>query len=299
MIRRNDVDGLLLFDKRTGTNYLFDEIQTDAPCLAPRHLSIALTTLCNLDCNHCYIKHDGHELRLTQLKDWVDVLGNNGCLSIGLGGGEPTLWPDIIELADYICATTEMAITLTTNGSANIDFYKNLIPKVNLIRFSMDGLNSTYEQYRKQSFEDLIKTIAELKSDGGNIGINYLLTDRTVSQLDDFVQLANYIQPKEVLLIPLLSRNGKRILAEQSESIIRDWVERNQNNIPLSFSYSSIDFIGDFALPTQDFNPRTQTHYFLHINAQAEIMRSVFDVNPIKIGASLVDALKTIKGESL
>lgn len=55
MIVRNDLDGVLLFDKKTGLNVLLDEDKPSKVDLAPRHVSIALTENCNLMCNQCYI----------------------------------------------------------------------------------------------------------------------------------------------------------------------------------------------------------------------------------------------------
>ena len=37
-----------------------------------------------------------------------------------------------------------MAVTLTSNGSADSNLYKWIVKKVNLLRFSIDGLSTTY-----------------------------------------------------------------------------------------------------------------------------------------------------------
>jgi Predicted Fe-S oxidoreductases len=296
MIQRRDIDGILLFDKHSGTNFLFDEVYVDQPCLAPRHVSIALTTSCNFACVHCYIIHDNKQLYLSRVKEWVDVLCKNGCLSIGLGGGEPTIWKDIVELCKHI-GSTEMALTLTTNGSADVSFYRELMQYVNLLRFSIDGLSDVYESYRKQSYINTIGKIAKLREANAKIGINYLLTDKTVEQLDMFLQLIYDMQPSEILLIPCLTKMGEETLSWQAKKRVKNWVAKNQGRIPLAFSYSSINMVSNFALPIQDFTPQKQKHYFLHINAYGNIMKSVFDDKPIRIGNSLTNALKKIKGD--
>ena len=171
---RKDKDGLLFFEKSTGLNILMDEIKISLPDLSPRHVSISLLEKCNLSCTYCYLKHSDTLLSYDTLNEYIDFLDNNGCLSVGIGGGEPTLYPHLMDLLHKIY-NTQMGCTLTTNGSATIDFYKRILNKVQLLRFSIDGVNEIYERNRNQSYSQIIDKIIKLRKYSANIGLNFLL----------------------------------------------------------------------------------------------------------------------------
>lgn len=293
MIVRNDLDGVLLFDKKTGLNVLLDENKPPKVDLAPRHVSIALTENCNLMCNQCYINHSSRSLNYEDVISWTDALYENGCLSIGLGGGEPTLWYKCLDIVSYI-NTTQMAVTLTTNGSASVDFYCKLLHKASVVRFSLDGLNDVYESRRKQNYNDIIKKIIFLK-DEGRIGLNYLLTDESVFQLREFEDVVSLVHPSEILLIPFLDKNGEYLLSKSSQEIVRQWVRKNKDCLPLCGSYSCLGFLQEDVLPTQNFELKKQHYYFLHINAKKQLMRNVFDKQSIDIGENFINSLQTYR----
>lgn len=72
-------DGLHLFDRRTGLNMLFDEIEAPEEqwSRAPRQVSIALTNACDLACSFCYAPKNGR-------RAWSLVASGRGrCLRPG------------------------------------------------------------------------------------------------------------------------------------------------------------------------------------------------------------------------
>lgn len=295
LILRNDCDGMLLFDKKTGINMLFDEVKVCKPDIAPRHISIALTNRCNMSCENCYITHGNIDLEINRIINWVKELENTGCLSIGLGGGEPTLWNDLEHLLTFI-NTTQMAVTLTSNGSADSNLYKWIAKKVNLLRFSIDGLSTTYEKRRNQNYSEFVNKICDIR-EYGNIGLNYLLTEDTVDQLDDFVDVIRKVKPSEILLIPYLDTSGNILLSECALKNVNTWIETYNGKLPICCSYSALEFVSSSILPVQSINSNTQYRYFCHINVKGQLMRNVFDKNPIAINGSLIEALSILGGK--
>ena len=96
--------GLHLFNRATGSNILIDEIVPPPASwsLAPRHVSVALTNACDLSCPHCYAPKNFAALDLSKLVRWLIELDANGCLGVGFGGGEPTLYPELCELSSFV-----------------------------------------------------------------------------------------------------------------------------------------------------------------------------------------------------
>ena len=293
---RNDKSGLMFFDKYSGLNILFDEIPIQKEDNAPRHISIAITNDCNLNCSHCYIKHNTNYLDKNEVMRWVEELDLNGCLSIGIGGGEPTIHPNLLEILHCINKTT-MAATITTNGSATLDYYMKVIKQVSLIRFSIDGFDQVYEKNRGQSFQNILNKLRAL-SKQTKIGINYLLTNDTVLQLDRLKELAYEIQPAEILLLPYISNNKLVGLNSQSIYIINNWLNKNKNLLPICLSYSGFHTFEFEYLPIQEYQDAIQDKYFLHITPDRKLVKNVFSDDGVIINNDIINAIKELGGVS-
>src|SRR5947208_2789883 len=135
--------GLFFFNRATGLNILFDEIDVPATswALAPRQISIALTNACDLSCSYCFAPKTRASLSFNTVTSWLPELDANGTFGVGFGGGEPTLYPRFAELCDHACQNTGLAVTFTTHGHRLDDRLLNaLAGNVHFIRVSMDGI---------------------------------------------------------------------------------------------------------------------------------------------------------------
>src|SRR5438477_13025032 len=110
--------GLQLFDRLSGLNVLIDETSppSDKWSLAPRYCSIALTTACDLTCPHCSAPNQHASLDQERVVRWALELDRHGCLGIGFGGGEPTLFPKFANLCQRIAGESDLAVSFTTHG---------------------------------------------------------------------------------------------------------------------------------------------------------------------------------------
>ncbi len=80
----------------------------------PISLVVHLTSICNLDCNFCYIKNRDkvQELDYDKLINFIDVIKPK---SVELTGGEPCLYYDIDRLIIYL-SKNNIKIGMYTNG---------------------------------------------------------------------------------------------------------------------------------------------------------------------------------------
>ena len=103
---------------------------------------ILLTDRCNLKCPYCRgLKEElKGDLPLPFLKETLNNLIKQGLQNIRFSGGEPTLSPYVQELA-WICKIGKVKnIAVSTNGTAEKDYYKNLISfGVNDFSISLDS----------------------------------------------------------------------------------------------------------------------------------------------------------------
>jgi len=287
-------DGILLFNCRTGLNILIDEIQVSGEMLhiAPRHVSIALTNACDLNCYHCFAPKHAARLNVDRVTAWVDELDGNGCIGVGFGGGEPTLYRELPNVCRYVAKETKMAVTLTTHGH-RIDerLAADLKGSVHFIRVSMDGLGATYEKIRKRPFSLLLRQL-ELIREIAPFGINYLVNQMTFPEIDEAIALAAKIGATEFLLLPEQPTKRSNGIDSYTKQALSRWVGSYDGAVPLTVSEA-----GSEGLPIVNPLPKeTGLRAYAHIDASGILKRSSYDTSGVPIGSGgVMEALELLQ----
>lgn len=281
-------DGVHFFNRENGLNVLFNECvpPKSSWTLSPRQVSIALTNLCNLSCPHCYAPKSNATLKKEVLKNWIVELDKAGCFGIGFGGGEPTLHPDLVEICEFSNTQTRLSVTLTTNGlnltETMIDRLKN---SVNFIRVSMDGVGRTYEGIRGRSF-DLFLSKIKMLSGRIPFGINYVVNNRTIGNLNDAAHLIEDLGASELLLLPEEAVGRGHKIDVQSLGYLKSWLSKYSGSVKLSVSAS-------YEKQLCAVNPLEKENLglaYAHIDATGCIKKSSFDVYGVQISSEGVMA---------
>jgi MoaA/NifB/PqqE/SkfB family radical SAM enzyme len=291
---RYTTDGVYYFSRSTGTNILFDELQCRAEKLskAPRQVSIALTNICDLCCAHCYVPKSADYLNENDLEKWILELDANGCIGISFGGGEPTLYPKLLDLCKFVIQNTTMAVTLTTHGHRlTRRLTQDMLSIVNFVRISMDGVNSTYESIRHKSFSDFLDCLMLLK-ETLPFGINYLVNSNTIVEIDEAISIAESFNCTEFLLLPEIPVNGVGGIDIFSKHKLIEWVRLYKGSIPLTVSKDSAD-----GLPIANpFTSETGLLSYAHIDARGFLKSSSFLEDGVKItDRGIIHALEILK----
>jgi MoaA/NifB/PqqE/SkfB family radical SAM enzyme len=262
-------------------NLLVDEISLP-PSLwstAPRQVSIALTNACDLVCPHCYAPKNPAALNFERLTSWLTDLDANGCLGVGFGGGEPTLYPRLAELCSYAAEKTGLAVTMTTHAHHLSDrLLEDLSGNVHFIRVSMDGVEATYESIRGKSFASLIQRIKAL-SKIVSFGINFVVNSKTIDDLDKAIEIAKEFGCSEFLLLPEEATLRTSGINSDTRRTLQEWVANYRGCIPLAVSESGAD-----GLPI--CNPliaETGLHAFAHIDASGILKRTSYSTDGVQI----------------
>jgi sulfatase maturation enzyme AslB (radical SAM superfamily) len=293
--------GLHFFSRATGVNILVDEIRLPSHLWAPapRQVSIALTNACDLACPHCYAPKNPAILAFDELTSWLADLDANGCIGVGFGGGEPTLYPRLTELCFYAARKTNLAVTMTTHAHRLSDQLLNeLAGNLHFVRVSMDGVGPTYESIRCRPFDALLERITALKR-VTRFGINFVVNTKTIEDLDAAVQLAANLGASEFLLLPE-EPVGRGVGIDNKTSItLRKWANGYRGSVPLAVSEGGAE-----GLPTcSPLNAEMGLAAFAHIDASGIIKRTSYDTSGILIRENGVmaalDKLKTIKQEEI
>lgn len=287
-------DGIHLFSRSSGVNVLIDETSV-APALwsmAPRQVSVALTNACDLSCGYCYAPKHRARLEMERVLAWLRQLDAAGCLGVGFGGGEPTLYRHFALLCKLATQTTQLAITFTTHGHRlNEQLASELKGHVHFIRVSMDGIGATYELLRGKDFNKLCQSLKIARS-VAPFGINFVVNATTLPDLDAAVAIANEYGAAEFLLLPERPTHAGRGIDQNTREELRKWVTTSR--VPIRLAVSEPDADG---LPTCDplQNERGLRSY-AHVDATGTLKRSSFDSVGIAIGpAGILDALNGLQ----
>ncbi len=148
-----------------------------------------LTNLCNENCLYCFRELNETQLELQQNLRVIDKLDALGVDRITYCGGEPLLYPNLIELMRY---SRKLGITnnLITNGSLlteeNLDDYLSVTDK---ITFSIDSPSDyvNYNTGRGKGHYEHIKSLLPLihkRYPHVVIEINSVVTRESIKEVD-------------------------------------------------------------------------------------------------------------------
>ncbi|MGA5003213.1 radical SAM protein [Streptomyces arboris] len=263
-----------LFDRRTGLNVLLDDV--DVPkarwSRAPRQVSIALTNACDLACPFCYAPKSAAMLDTDRLCAWLDELDAEGCLGVGFGGGEPTLYRRLTQVCRHAADRTRLAVTMTTHAHRfTLELIDALAGTVNFIRVSVDGVGATYESLRGRPFADLIQHLTWI-AQAFPFGINCVVNARTVPELDAVADLAASTGATELLLLPEQPAHGRPGASPDTVAALHRWITTYRGPVTLTLAEGDSG-----SLPTaQPLPGETGLRTYAHIDATGTLRRTSY-----------------------
>ncbi|MFM5380972.1 radical SAM protein [Aeromonas veronii] len=287
-------NGAHLFDRFSGLNVLLDELRpTEASwSTSPRQVSIALTNVCDLHCGYCYAPKHKASLRTDQVLRWLKELDTEGCLGIGFGGGEPILHPDFVNICKRVAGETQLAVTFTTHGHRlTPQLVESLKGSIHFARISIDGVGSTYEKQRGKPFAHLLRGMDLIESPSP-FGINVVVNEHTVTELDALSELAHKVGASELLLLPQQATTMVPSIDGVVGRALQEWVFNYKGKVRLAVSEA-----GASGLPTCDPLPDERgLQAYAHIDASGMLRESSYSPIGAKIGgAGVLSALERLR----
>lgn len=101
----------------------------------PLQVTLYPSLLCNLNCSFCFLetkKDKNSRNNLSNLFDIVDQCDEAGVMTISILGGEPTMYPHLIELLQYI-EKKKIHVSFTTNGTRITDKLVKFLQTTNYV----------------------------------------------------------------------------------------------------------------------------------------------------------------------
>jgi MoaA/NifB/PqqE/SkfB family radical SAM enzyme len=279
---RCDRVGVHAFDRATGLNVLFDEVAVPEQewAEAPRHLAIALTNACDLRCRYCYAPKHRAVLDPERVLGWLREADGAGCLSVGFGGGEPTTLGWFAELCREVAGQTELAVSFTTHGHRlSDDLLDALAGSVHMVRVSVDGVGRTYERLRGRSYPAVLERLVGVRNIAP-FGINAVVNDDTIAELDALAELAALAGACELLLLPEQRAGAGAGASPEALGRLRSWVRGYTGEVRLTVSEEGAD-----GLPVADpFAGQPTVEKYMHVDASGVLRPTSFAARGVEIG---------------
>jgi len=156
---------------------------------------------CNLNCRYCSVKkrNKHYRIELNVIKDYIDKLITRGLkATIITGGGEPTLYPKINELIEFLLKR-KLSIALITNGT--------MLKRVrNLDSFSW--IRISYNKDAKIDVPLLKRTL---------LGFSFIYNNEPISYFEDVAKVARYFGGKYIRVLPNCLYFGDEFLEKHKE----------------------------------------------------------------------------------
>ena len=165
---------------------------------APICLTWELTYACNLACVHCLSssgRRDPRELDTAGCRAVIDELAAMQVFYVNIGGGEPTVRPDFLDLLDYATGH-RVGVKFSTNGvridratarRIAADCYVD-------VQISLDGATREVNDAVRGtgSYDTALRAMRNL-ADAGMRGfkISVVMTRHNISQVDELLALAD------------------------------------------------------------------------------------------------------------
>lgn len=155
---------------------------------------------CNAKCIHCAVPKSKKILSFEDFKKIVEISKKNNVEYLIIGGGEPLLYPNIIDMVKY-AHKNGIKVKIETNGKLLtkelLDEIKKYIFQFNI---SLDGLNpKTHNSIRNlDTFHSTVNSITYARKIGIDIAIWSVVMKRNISELKDIFKLLEKMKVNKI-----------------------------------------------------------------------------------------------------
>lgn len=174
---------------------------------------LLLGARCNFHCPYCR-SVGGKDLPFDEAESIVRTWASQGLKNIRFSGGEPTLWPRLVELVTLTKSLGVERIAISTNGSASFHLYEALIAAgVNDFSVSLDACCAEDGDKMaggvKGVWEIVVNNIRNLAT-RTYVTVGVVLTDENVDRVNDIIRYAHGLGVADIRIIPA-AQDGERL----------------------------------------------------------------------------------------
>lgn len=231
------------------------------------YLSIVVTNACQCDCPYCINSMTDKSLHLPLEKAKENIrkaIKELGIKEAVILGGEPTLYPHLFELIDFLKELGLRKFGLTTNGIMLTDyiFLRSLIlTGIDFINISFHNedfislkqlkqIRKIFLAYRKQNQKMRINTNV-WKGNHDTVNNLYLFTSILWDYCDE-IRVSNIIYKDDFSVNPLNKKEAEQIHIDDKEyeKLFSGFVKRSEERYTIIHNPAALGFVNYFLIPS-------------------------------------------------
>lgn len=162
----------------------------------PVYISWNYTYACNFNCTHCYSRAGSYprELGTAAYRAIADQFVSSGVMRVGLGGGEPLIRKDALEILTRM-GEAYIDTNITTNAWFLTEKKARALARARLatLYVSLDSADAgNHDRFRRKagSFDRVVTGIRNATAAGLKVKLSTVITSRNFEGLDEIVELA-------------------------------------------------------------------------------------------------------------
>lgn len=224
--------------KRSSNLMAYHVLNGFAP--SPRSVAFYLTYKCNLRCKMCWwwgesgVEPTSRELSTSQVKDLLSKVKRFNP-SIAIGGGEPLVRKDLLEVLEYAKEQGLRCEVLTNGTLITLELAKELVKLADSLIFSIDGPLKINDDIRgKGTFDKtvrgirFIQEVRQLSQKKIAVKINCTISSLNAEHLDELVDIANTLNC-DLSLNHLIFSDSE--MAQRQREFLRDNLSLDDDTI--------------------------------------------------------------------
>jgi len=215
---------------------------------APVTVELDLSNACNHDCTWCISQDYRQEVGrmnintdfamdiLRQLAHYRDLLDYKIKAIHFVGGGEPLVHPDAIQIMEL--ATDHFDVGVTSNGGMiTEEFIEKIVPKLKFLRISMDAYNRESHDKthvpRTGTYDKIVAMLATAREKAPNtmIGVGYLLHPWNFEGVDKAIETFDDIGLDYIHIRPCWPMEEKDYLTPEMLEKAHDLIDSVRNDV--------------------------------------------------------------------
>lgn len=227
---------------------------------------IEVTDSCNFSCPGCYRhKIEGHRPLEEIKREILDLKSKLNCDRIGIAGGEPLLYPQLLDVVHFI-SKNGLKSLLLTNGELLTNEFARELKKAGLVKFHFhvdSGMKRTgWVNKTEIEMNELRQYYADMVYEVGKIqcGFNITIFRSTLKYLNDIVAWArnNFNKVNHISLVAFRAIP----LCEMYEYMVNDklvdvsGLQHSNSNLD-EISISTLEMYEEIKKHLSDFKPAT------------------------------------------
>jgi molybdenum cofactor biosynthesis enzyme MoaA len=200
--------------------YTLKDSRVQSPDGSLARCELILTDKCNFNCHYCrgLRKDCAGEMEFNKAKDILNIWFTNKLKNVRFSGGEPTLYPRLIELVELCVENKVERIALSTNGSMPFEVYKDLYDAgVNDFSISLDACCSSFadKMAGTDSHFDRIKDNIKRLSELTYVTVGIVLTEENLDQVIEIITFADSLNVGDIRIISAAQFNKVLLKAKE------------------------------------------------------------------------------------